>query len=257
MDILLGDPTIFLALLGVAFLAGLVDAIAGGGGLITIPALLTAGIPPHLALGTNKLAGTFGTFSAARAYIRRGLIHPRHWMAGITATLLGAAAGTMAVLRVPSEHLHKILPILIFVTALYMLAPRQRRLLPQEAEIIPARRSSIPLGWMLGFYDGFAGPGTGAFWTTAAMAVYRADLVRASGIARTMNFVSNLVSLFTFAIMSSVDYLLGLALGLALMTGAHIGAHSAIRYGAPFIRPVFILVVLATSLRLAWTEWMV
>ncbi len=258
MDLLLTHPGIFALLLAVAFLAGLVDAIAGGGGLITIPALLSAGMPPHLALGTNKLAGTFGTFSAARAYIRKGLFQPQRWQAPIFATLVGASLGTVAVTLVSAEHLKQFIPILILAAAIYILLPQKTRPLPTSATpkaVEPALRTGVPLGGVLGFYDGFAGPGTGAFWTAATMAIYKVDLLRASGIARFMNFVSNIVSLVTFALLSSVDYLLGLSLGLTLMLGAHIGAHSAIRFGAPFIRPIFVVVVIATAARLAWEAW--
>ena len=108
----------------------------------------------------------------------------------------------------------------------------------------------------IGYYDGFLGPGAGAFWTTACVAIYRMDIVHASGVARFMNFVSNIVSLHTFMALGLVEYGTGLAMGLSLMIGAHIGAHSAIRFGAPFIRPVFVLVVLGMAGRLIWQEWL-
>lgn len=255
MEFLPSGPGLTAALFAVAFLAGMVDAIAGGGGLIMLPALLTAGLPPHMALGTNKLAGTFGTFSSARAFVRKGLFRPPEWRATIVATFAGAAIGTGAVMLVSSEHLSRFIPLLILATAIYMLVPGRLRTAASPSSAVPRKQAGVPLGGLLGFYDGFVGPGTGAFWTTAAMAIFRVDLLHASGIARFMNFVSNLVSLVTFAILSSVDYFLGLSLGLSLMLGAHIGAHSAIHYGAGFIRPIFVLVVMATAARLAWLDW--
>jgi len=244
-----------LLLLLAALVAGMVDAIAGGGGLITLPALLSAGLPPHIALGTNKLAGTFGTFTASRAYIRKGIFKPRIWRAGIAATFVGALAGTLAVWMVSAHALNKLIPALIIAVALYTALRKRPEFHAGAPDPRPSPRASGALGLTLGFYDGFAGPGAGAFWTTAGMAVMGLDIVRASGVARSMNFVSNTVSLAAFVALGLVDYAMGLAMGLALMLGAYIGAHSAIRFGAPFIRPVFVVVVLGIAGRLVWQEW--
>ncbi len=256
MELLSVDTLTLLLLLLAAFLAGLIDAIAGGGGLIALPALLTAGVPPHLALGTNKLAGTFGTFSASQAYIRKGLFKPRLWQVGTVATILGATAGTLTVWTVSADMLRKLVPLLIVAAALYVALRRPLGPPVSVEHFRPDRRSSAMLGAGIGYYDGFLGPGAGAFWTTACLAVYRMDIVHASGVARFMNFVSNIVSLLTFMALGLVDYGTGLAMGLSLMIGAHIGAHSAIRFGAPFIRPVFVLVVLGMAGRLIWHEWL-
>lgn len=249
-------PSDLALLLLAALLAGMVDAVAGGGGMITLPALLTAGLPPHLALGTNKLAGTFGTFSASWAYIRKGLFKPRLWRAAAAATLLGAVSGTVAVWLVSATILAKLIPVLIILTALYVAVRGSPRLALEREPPAPDDRTSGVLGFSLGFYDGFAGPGAGAFWTTAGMGLFRLDIVHASGLARAMNFVSNVVSLSTFAVLGLVDFPVGLAMGLSVMVGAHIGAHSAIRFGARLIRPMFIAVVLALAGRLIWQEWL-
>ena len=105
-------------------------------------------------------------------------------------------------------------------------------------------------GGLIGFYDGFIGPGTGAFWMAAAMKLFRLDLVAAAGVARFMNFISNLTALLTFVVFGNIDYAIGLSMGALLMLGSFAGAHSAIRYGAPFIRPVFLSVVLLMAGRL-------
>ena len=254
VDLLGVDSASLLLLLGAAFLGGWVDAVAGGGGLIVLPAILSAGLPPHLALGTNKLAGTLGTLSSSRAYVRRGIVRPRAWRAVAAATFAGALAGTLLVARVPADLLRRGVPVLIAASALYVLLRRRRAWCPPDD---PLRRplAGAGVGGALGFYDGFFGPGVGAFWTTAAMAVFRLDLLRASGLARYMNFISNAVSLATFAALGLVDWGVGLATGAVLMAGAWLGAHSAIRFGAPFIRPVFVTVVLAIAGKLAWQEW--
>ena len=115
-----------------------------------------------------------------------------------------------------------------------------------------AIRRSVKLltGGVIGFYDGFIGPGTGAFWMAAATKLFRLDLVAAAGVARFMNFISNLTALLTFVVFGNIDYAIGLSMGALLMLGSFAGAHSAIRYGAPFIRPVFLLVVLVMAGRL-------
>lgn len=120
-----------------------------------------------------------------------------------------------------------------------------------------AQHRQWPQGLGLGFYDGVAGPGTGAFWTVSSLLIYPLDLLRASGVARTMNFVSNSAALVVFIIGGQVAWMLGIGMGLALMAGSFFGARTAIHGGAKFIRPVFILVVLALSLRLAWQHWIV
>lgn len=254
MESLAGDPLTLALLIAAAFAGGLVDAIAGGGGLIVLPSLLAAGLPPHLALGTNKLAGSFGTLSAAVAYIRKGLFRPRHWRLTAAATLAGAVLGTLAVGNLDADWVRAALPPLIVAAGLYVLLAR-RPLRPALEPAAPEPRGAPALGAGLGFYDGLVGPGTGAFWTSGAMGLLGLDLVHASGLARAMNFLSNVASLAAFTALGMVDFALGLTLAAALMAGAWIGAHSAIRYGAPFIRPVFFLVVLALATSLAWEQW--
>ncbi len=255
MDLFTADPASAAILLCAAFFAGLIDSIAGGGGLITLPALLAVGMPPHIALGTNKFAGTFGTFSATRIYIRKGIFRPALWRYAIAATLVGALIGAASTRLFSAAMLNKILPLIIIVAGAYALWPRTASTAVVGAELHPGKTASATLGGLLGFYDGFSGPGTGVFWTTLAMKIFKADLVSASGIARAMNFVSNLAALLTFALLHSVNYVLGLSMGIAVMLGASIGARSAIRYGRALIRPIFLVVVLVLAGRLAWLEW--
>lgn len=257
MHLFTADPVTAVVLLCAAFLAGLIDSIAGGGGLITLPALLSVGLPPHLALGTNKLAGTFGTFSATRIYVRKGIFRPARWRHAITATFVGALLGAAATRLFSAALLNKLLPLIILAAGAYALwrRPTPTPTTPSGTACRPGGTASVMLGSLLGFYDGFSGPGTGVFWTTLAMKVFKADLVSASGIARAMNFVSNVVALLTFAVLNSVNYALGLSMGIAVMVGASIGARSAIRYGRALIRPIFLAVVIGLAARLAWLEW--
>ncbi len=253
MELPLDFATILL--LGIAaLLAGFIDAIAGGGGMLVMPALLSTGMPPHLVVGTNKLVGTFGTFSASLTFIRKGLFQPTLWWAMSFGTFVGALLGAMLIYLMSAGTLKKLLPLAILLAAAYLIWPRRAR--PSSAPEPPltphAVRRGIKLatGGLIGFYDGFIGPGTGAFWMTAAMKLFRLDLVAAAGVARFMNFISNLTALLTFIVLGNIDYTIGLSMGVLLMLGAFVGAHSAIRYGAPFIRPVFLLVVVLMAGRL-------
>ena len=248
------EPATLAILALVAFVAGFIDAIAGGGGLLTIPALLTAGLPPHLVLGTNKLCATFGSATASYTFYRRKLFRPAAWRNALIATAVGALLGAALAQWLPAAWLNQLLPAVVFACGLYLLFGRPPAA-PLDLEAPVAQGRQWPQGIGLGFYDGVAGPGTGAFWTVSSLLLYPLDLVRASGVARTMNFVSNACALAVFIVAGQVAWVLGICMGMALMVGAFLGARSAIKGGSKFIRPVFILVVLALTARLAWQHW--
>ncbi|MFK0311054.1 TSUP family transporter [Pseudomonas sp. NPDC090233] len=248
------EPLTLLILALVAFVAGFIDAIAGGGGLLTTPALLTAGMPPHLVLGTNKLSSTFGSATAGFTYYKRKLFHPAQWRPALLATLVGASIGAVVAHYMPAEWLNRMLPVIVFACGIYLLFGGTPKA-PLDADAPIKKKWQFPQGFTLGFYDGVAGPGTGAFWTVSTLLLYPIDLVRASGVARSMNFVSNIAALTVFVISGQVDYVVGLCMGLSVMVGAFFGARTAISGGSKFIRPVFITVVLALTVRLAWQHW--
>ncbi len=238
----------------VAFVAGFIDSIAGGGGLLTTPALMTAGLPPHLVLGTNKLSSTFGSAIASYTFYRRKLFNPRDWTRALLGTAIGALLGAVIAHYLPAAWINQMLPVIVFGCGLYLLfGGTPKAPLDSNAPIKP--KWQLPQGLGLGFYDGVAGPGTGAFWTVSSLLLYPLDLVKASGVARSMNFVSNATALSVFIFSGQVDWVIGLSMGLAVMAGAALGARSAIKGGAKFIRPVFITVVLCLTVRLAWQHW--
>ena len=251
------DLSTILFLAGIALLGGFIDAIAGGGGMLVMPALLGIGMPPHLVIGTNKLVSTFGTFSASLTFIRKGLFKPTLWWAMSFGTCVGALIGAMLAYLLSAGVLKKLLPLAILLAAGYLVWPRRTPPAPVDPQPVTAtsqRGVKLLAGSLIGFYDGFIGPGTGAFWMVAAMKLFHLDMVAAAGVARFMNFISNISALLTFVILGNVDYTIGLSMGVALMLGAFIGAHSAIRYGAPFIRPIFLLVVALMAGRLLLTS---
>ena len=161
-----------------------------------MPALLSIGMPPHLVVGTNKLVGTFGTFSASLTFIRKGLFQPGLWWAMSFATCVGAFIGAVLIYLMSPGVLKKLLPLAILLAAAYLAWPRRARsaTISLEPPLPPdAIRRGVKwlTGGLIGFYDGFIGPGTGAFWMAAAMKLFRLDLVAAAGVARFMNFISN------------------------------------------------------------------
>ncbi len=255
MEILQLDTLWILAL--VAFIAGYIDAIAGGGGMLTVPALLSTGLPPHVVLGTNKLAASFGSATAAFTYFRKKLFSPVFWWRSFIATLIGAIIGTLLVDYISTTWLEKILPLFIFASALYTLCHSQPKSVKSE---LPEKDTKLKKkqwgqGLSLGFYDGVLGPGTGAFWTVSNMSLYKINMLISSGVAKAMNFTSNFASLITFILLGHVNWTVGLTMGICLMVGSYLGAHSAIKFGIKFIKPVFITVVLVLTSKLVWNAW--
>jgi uncharacterized protein len=256
MDLLL-DLHLWLILCATGFIAGFIDAIVGGGGMLTIPALLTTGLPPHMALGTNKLAATFGSFTASLTFYRKKLFDIRYWRYSLIATAISAIFGTLVVNLLTMTLLEKLLPIIIMATALYTLFSKT---IINNGYVLPTRTQHIKIkqvlqGTVLGFYDGVAGPGTGAFWASSSAVLYKINILLCSGLARANNFVSNFCSLLTFIYLGQVNLLLGISMGFFIMLGSWLGAHSAIKWGGKFIRPVFIVVVLCLSVNLALKVW--
>ncbi|MGD8111087.1 sulfite exporter TauE/SafE family protein [Vibrio sp. TRT 21S02] len=253
------EPSMLLVLALVAFIAGFIDAVAGGGGMLTVPALLSIGLPPHIALGTNKVAASFASSTAAYTYYKKRLFKPRCWGRAFVCTLIGATLGTLFVDAISTQWLEKILPLVILAAAIYTIwhkTPNANQdVMPKPCPTL--NKKQYAQGLILGFYDGVAGPGTGAFWTVSSMALYRLNILLASGLAKAMNFTSNFTSLITFAVLGHIDWVLGLTMGLCLMAGAYVGAHSAIRFGARFIRPVFVCVVSVLAVKLAYEAWFI
>ena len=251
------DITMWAIICGVGFVAGFIDAVAGGGGMLTVPTLLASGLPPHVALGTNKLAATFGSFTASYTYYRKKLFNPVFWKYSLIATAIGAILGTLAVSLISVELLEKALPIIILATAAYTFftkgTPCHTHTLPHKTPLLVKKQ--VTQGLTLGFYDGVAGPGAGAFWTASNAALYKINILMSCGVARSCNFISNIFSLALFAYLGHINLLLGLLMGLFIMVGAWVGAHSAIKYGSKFIRPIFIGIVLLLSLNLAYKAW--
>ena len=235
-------------------LAGFVDSIAGGGGLISLPVLLSVGLPPPLALGTNKFQGSFGTLSASYNYIRKGKADLKKSWVGILFTLLGAGMGAALIQRLDPGFLKNLMPILLIVVFIYTLFNKQLGYKRRDARMAQ-QWFFILFGLGLGFYDGFFGPGTGSFWMAALLVLLGYDMTEAAGTTRIMNFTSNIVALCIFIMGHNVLYRAGICMAVGQVIGARIGSGMAIRNGARFIRPLFLAVVFLTIVRLGFVYY--
>lgn len=249
------SPEFLLPLLfGAAFVAGLIDSIAGGGGLITVPALMGIGLPPQVALGTNKLQGSFGTGSAMLSFVRAGTVKLSDCWIGILWTAIGAAIGVWAVQLLDATILKQLIPWLLAAIAVYTLFSPH---LGEEDS--HARMKGGPFyglfGLSIGFYDGFFGPGAGSFWTMALMMLVGYSMMRATATTKVMNFTSNIVALIFFLSVGQVRFVEGIVMGVGQFLGARVGSKLVIKRGAAFIRPVFITVVLALVGRLIYLNF--
>lgn len=245
------DAQTLLALLGAAIAAGFIDSIAGGGGLVTVPALLLAGIPPAQALATNKVQGAFGAATAAIAYARRGHVDLRRQMGAAALAFAAGLAGALLVSSLPAQALHYALPaILLSIAAFFALKPglsdmdRARRIGPVlfTALIVP----------IIGFYDGLIGPGAGAFYMMAFVTLAGHGILKATAHTKLLNLASNLGGLAGFALTGHPLWLLGLLMAAGQIAGAAVGARLAMRMGSGLIKPLLVATSTALALKLLW-----
>lgn len=246
---------IFVLLFLAGLASGFVDSIAGGGGLISLPVLLSVGMPPQIALGTNKLQATFGVLTAAINYTRKGTVDLKACWLGVVMTIIGASSGAWIVQRIDSDIISHIVPVLLLAVLIYTVFSKNLGLTDRKG-FIPKNLFFIIFGLLLGFYDGFFGPGTGSFWTAALLLFLGSNLTKAVGVTKIMNFTSNVVALTVFVIGGNVYYAAGITMAVAQVIGARVGSNLAIKKGTRFIRPVFITVVLATIIRLLYLNYL-
>ncbi|MDI6748271.1 MAG: TSUP family transporter [Rhodocyclaceae bacterium] len=253
--------SIWMALLLAAAFAGFVDAVAGGGGLIQVPALL-AGFPreaPATLFGTNKIASIFGTLNAARRYLREVKIHWAIILPAALAAFVFSFLGAAAVTLMPKEVLRPlVLALLIAVAAYTLLQPDFGK--QERVSHVPAHRLrwvAIAVGALLGFYDGFFGPGAGSFMIFAFVRLFGMDFLRASASAKIVNVATNAGALLLFAPTGHVLWMLGLGMAVCNVAGAQLGARMAIRHGSGFVRVVFLTMTTLLIAKIGWDTFMV
>ncbi len=244
---------LYIVLFCAAFVAGFIDSIAGGGGMITIPALLLAGIPPHQALGVNKLQSCFGSFSATLHFYKKKHLTIKDNIVPIFCVFLCAICGTLLIRILNTDFLAKCIPFLLIIFAFYFLFS------PKISEDQRAVRYGHTLLYAvlgcIGFYDGFFGPGTGSFLMLALIGLGGYGLKTALAHAKLFNFTSNVASMLVFALGGHILWLLGFIMGIGQFIGANIGSRLALRYGIKIIKPLVVCVSLIICIKLLYNQY--
>jgi uncharacterized protein len=241
-------PLLIALLSGAAFAAGVVDSIAGGGGLLTVPALLAAGLPPQIALATNKGQAAFGAVSSFGSFWMRGGIDRARAPLGFVCGFFGSLAGARVLLMIEPEPLKPVVLVLLMVAALIVAWPRKPTHGSPHAW---AMYGLVPVAFVLGFYDGFFGPGVGSMLIVAFVLLFGDTLTRASGNAKVVNLASNLAALALFASRGTVLWRIALPMAAANAAGAFVGARLAVKRGDGFVRLVVLAVVAALVVKMA------
>ncbi|MCX8279469.1 TSUP family transporter [Phyllobacterium sp. 0TCS1.6C] len=235
-----------LILVIAAFAAGFIDSIAGGGGLVTVPALLLAGFSPVESLGTNKLQSLFGSASATIAYAQKGHVDLKKQLPSALMSALGGVGGALLAGFLPGDVLRAFLPILLVAIAVYFAVK------PNMGDIDRAQRMTpflfgLAIVPLIGFYDGLFGPGTGSFFMLSFVSLAGYGLLKATAHTKLLNLASNLGGFATFAVLGVINWKVGILMGVAQFAGARVGAGMAMKNGARIIKPLLIVVCLALA----------
>ncbi|MES2625032.1 MAG: TSUP family transporter [Pseudomonadota bacterium] len=251
MEFITDLPTTLMLLFVVALFAGCLDTLAGGGGLIVLPALLLTGIPPLQALGTNKMQGTMGTAMASLMMLKHKRVRWNEVKHLMLSAFIGATIGSVVVQYLDTAKLNFVIPLVLIVIAIYFLFSGQLL-----NSISPARISSstyrfvvVPL---IGSYDGLFGPGTGSFFALSGVALQGKDLLSATAIAKTLNFATNIASLVIFIMAGKVIWIVGFAMMIGQAAGAWLGAHILFRINLMYLRLLIVGICIAMLIRYFW-----
>jgi len=243
------SPTLHAILFLVAIVAGLIDSIAGGGGLLCVPVLLAVGLSPAQTLATNKVQGSCGTFSAATHYLMAGEASLAPLVPAILTVFAAAAAGTVTVQRLDPHVLGSVLPVLLVGVALYVLvSPR----IGDQDRHARLRRGAFSLSYapLVGFYDGFFGPGAGSFFTIGLVELLGLNLRRATAETKVLNLTSNLASVLFFLAAGQIVWSIALVMAAGQLIGARIGSRAVIKRGSALVRPCLVAMSLALTVKL-------
>ena len=235
----------YLIVCPLVFLAGLIDSIAGGGGLISLPAYLIAGVPPHIALGTNKTSSSMGTVVSAAKLAKNGFVDRRTAVPGGLCAVAGAIVGATISLYVEDTVITHMMIVILPVVAFYVLRSRTLGESEKTGTLTGGRLigAVCGIGLVMGIYDGFYGPGTGTFLLLLLTGLAHLDTRRAAGTTKVMNLSSNLAALATFLINGKVYYSLGLVSGLFCIAGHYIDSSLVVRGGRRVVRPMILVVL--------------
>ena len=245
-------PTMFLIVCPMLFLAGFVDSIGGGGGLISLPAYMFAGLPIHTAIATNKLSSTCGTFLATARFVKNRLVNLKLAIPSVVFAVLGSSLGAQLSLRVSEAVMKKILFVVLPVSAFFVL---NRHLFPEreEAAVKLDHRTyltAIISAFLIGIYDGFYGPGTGTFLIIAFTVFAKLSVGTANAQAKVINLTTNVTSLVVFLLHGQVLLPLGFAAAVCNMAGNYIGAGLVMKKGASIVRPIIMIVLVLLLIKI-------
>lgn len=241
-------------LFATAVLAGFIDAIAGGGGLLTIPALMWAGLPPTAALATNKLQACGGSFFASVYFVRKGMVKLTEMKLDIACAFLGAALGTIAVQLVDTAFLEVLLPFLILAIGGYFLLSKKISE-DDKHQVLTPGLFALTAALGVGLYDGFFGPGTGSFFALAFVSLAGYGLAKATAHAKVLNFSTNIASLIFFAIGGKVFWVLGSIMLVGKAIGATLGSRLVVTKGTTIIKPLVVTMSVIMSVKLLTTQY--
>ena len=224
----------------IAFIAGVVDTLAGGGGLLTVPALLISGLPPLQALGTNKLQGMVGTGTATLVLFRKRKIRWRQMRLLMLSAFIGSVLGTLAVQVVNAQLLSYLVPIILLLIIVYFVSYNPKKIIPADRKISPFSYTvfAIPA---IGFYDGMFGPGTGSFYSLIGTSLRRLALVKATAMAKPLNFSTNIASFLVFLLLDQVVWVVGFAMMFGQVLGAWLGANFLYKINPIVLRSLVIV----------------
>lgn len=242
------DPSTLLLLFGAATLAAFVDAIAGGGGLITLPALLVAGVSPLGAIGTNKAQSVFGSGTASVTLLRKRVVTAREVAPSVWRSAVGAAFGAAAVQQLDTDALDIAIPlVLLLIGGYFLFVPAAGEFESTPRMSVSAYRNTVVPG--IGAYDGVLGPGTGSFFAVSGVALRGLRLVKATAVAKTLNFASNGAALVVFIIGGEVVWKAAIVMMGGQILGGFVGAHTMVRGGTRLIRPLVVATSVAMLIR--------
>lgn len=227
------------------FLGSFVDSVAGGGGIITLPAYYLAGLPPHTAAGTNKLVATCGSLTASAKYFKTGNVVLRIALISALGSIIGAVGGTKLALLIPEDTLKVVMMIVLPVVAVFLTLNRDFGMNRKPRQLSPVMESgtAFGIGLVIGCYDGLIGPGTGTFLIICFSGILGLDLLVSGGCAKVSNLASNIASCVVFLFNGKADYMLAIPAALCSFAGGYFGSMFAIKGGSKRIKNVMFLVL--------------
>ena len=246
----------YLIVCPLVFLAGFIDAIAGGGGLISLPAYLIAGLPPHTAIGTNKFSACLGTTVATWHYARKGIIHWKHALPAVVTALTGSWLGAELALWVDAEAFKLVMLIVLPLTGFYVLFKKPFKADKKPYSDVKTVLITLVLSFLIGIYDGFYGPGTGTFLILLLTAVAHVSLNEAAGTTKIINLSTNLAALAVFLLNGVVLFPLALVAAVFGIAGNYMGANYFTSKGTGFVKPVIIIVLTIFFIKICWELFM-